>query len=256
MPETAHEPDALTFHWSKPVRKARGLGFWMLVVLVGMAAFFYLFQVVYPQAQRFTPVPHYVVALNPADPAARELMNKVQDIDFLILPPSSEATGAVNLEEHSPVFHPTFERHNLQLQDLPHKNFTVPPARLLQTDAPVLPPLDLSGLKPVTATVNPVVNTSPLSMRLSGPLALRAMVRPPDLSGLALSDPPACRFQLGVKADGSVSVALPVASMESAETMQKLAAILQGIRFAPASAEASAPVWGTASFEWSKGGAR
>lgn len=255
MPETAPEPHVLTFHWLKPVMKARGLAFWMLVVLLGLAAFFYLFQVVYPQAQRFTPVPHYIVALNPADPAARELMNKVQDMDFLILPPSSESAGTVNLEEHSPVFHPTFEGHSLQLQDLPHKAFQVPPARLLQTDAPVLPPLDFSELRPVTATVKPVVNANPLSLKLSGPLALRAMLQPPDLTGLALSDPPACRFQLGVNPDGTVSVALPVASVESAETLQKLTAVLQSIRFAPASAETSGPVWGTASFEWSKGGA-
>src|SRR5688572_20938389 len=70
MPDTRSESDPLIFHWDKPGRKARGLAFWLFVVLLSLAAFFYLFQVVYPQAQRFTPVPHHIVALNASDPAA------------------------------------------------------------------------------------------------------------------------------------------------------------------------------------------
>lgn len=250
MPDTRSESDPLIFHWEKPGRKARGLAFWLFVVLLSLAVFFYLFQVVYPQAQRFTPVPHHIVALNASDPAAREVMNKVQDLDFLILPPASEASGSVSLEEHFPVFHPTFEGHNLQLDDLPHKTFTVPPARLLQMDAPVLPPLDLRELKPVAPAANPAANTSHLAMRFTGPLASRVVIQPADLSGVTLSDPASCRFQLGVNADGLVEVALPLASTESAATIQKLGSIMQKIRFASANAGASGPVWGTATFEW------
>ena len=46
MPDTTPETP-LTFHWRKPVMKVRGLGFWVFVVLLGLAAFFYLFQVVF-----------------------------------------------------------------------------------------------------------------------------------------------------------------------------------------------------------------
>lgn len=257
MPEEkAPETNPLIFHWTIPVWKQRGLLFWMFVVLLGLAAFFYLFQVVYPQAQRFTPVPHQIVVLNPTDPAAKELMNRVHDRDFLILPPASESTSTVSLEEHAPVFHPTFEGHKLQLQDLPSKTFTVPPARLLQMDAPVLPPPDFTDLKvsPIP-TVKTVTVTPSLVLRLSGPLSLRVVKRTADLSGITMADPMSCRFQLGVNADGGVDVALPLSSGEDAETIAKLTAAMQSIRFAPASVQASAPVWGTVTFEWSKGGA-
>src|SRR4051812_46868447 len=171
MPETTPETP-LTFHWKRPVVKARGLAFWVFVVLLGLAAFFYLFQVVYPQAQRFTPVPHHIVALNAGDPTGREVLNKVQDQDFLIMPPPAEGAGAVNLDEHFPVFHPTFEGHTLQLEDLPHKTFTMPPARLLQMDAPVLPPLDLSELKsPAADPAKGLDKPAQLTMRFTGALA-------------------------------------------------------------------------------------
>ncbi len=256
MPQEAPERNPLTFQWNLSVQKQRGLVFWMFIVVLGLAAFFYLFQVVYPQAQRFTPIPHQIVALNSTDPSARELMNRVQDRDFLILPPPSDATSTVNLEEHAPVFHPSFEGHKLQLQDLPNKAFTVPPARLLQMDAPVLPLPDFSELKPVTASsaVKSVVNAPRLTVRVSGSLSLRAISRTPDLSGITMMDPSACRFQLGVNADGGVDVALPLSTAEDADTIEKLATALQTMRFAPASAKTSAPVWGTATFEWSKGG--
>jgi hypothetical protein len=253
MPESPPEPDALSFQWGKPARKARGLAFWVFVVVLALAAFFYLFQVVYPQSQRFTPVPHHIIALNPSDPAAREILNKVQDLDFLILPTASDAAGSVNLDDRSPVFHPTFEGHTLQLQDLPQKTFSVPPARLLQVDAPVLPPLDLKGIR--TEPLAPGPSKAPaakLKMRLAGPLASRAIARPPELSGILLNDAAACRFQLGVRADGSVEVALPLASTETSETTQKLGQELQAMRFAPSDAKTQEPTWGTATFEWSK----
>ena len=255
MPDDLPERNPLSFHWAEPVWKQRGLGFWAFIVLLGLAAFFYLFQVVYPQAQRFTPVPHQIVALNPTDPAVKELMNRVQDCDFLILPPT-DSTGAISLEEHAPVFHPSFEGHRLQLQDLPNKAFTVPPARLLQMDAPVLPPQDFSELKPnaISPAVKSMVTLPRIELRLSGPLSLRGIKRPVDLSGITLVDPSGCRFQLGVNADGSVDVALPLASTEDTETLQKVTAALQALRFTPASVKSSSPVWGTASFEWTPGG--
>jgi hypothetical protein len=223
----------------------------VFVVPLALAGFFYLFRVVYPQAQRFTPVPHHVVALNAADPAARELLNKVHDVDFLILPPQGEASGTVSLDEHAPVFHSTLEGHKLQLEDLPHQAIPIPPARLLQMDAPVLPPLDLSELKSTPAAAKAVVNVRGLTIRINGPLALRAMTHPPDLSGIFLSDPSACRFQIGVNSDGVVEVALPLASTENSEVLQKLGNVVQRIRFAPASTKGAEPVWGTATFEWS-----
>jgi hypothetical protein len=252
MPPPTSETDPRTFDWRKPDQRSRGLAFWMFVTLLGLAGFFYLFQVVYPQSQRFTPVPHHVVVLSPADPAARELMNKVQDLDFMILPPPSERVGSANLDEHSPVFHPTFEGHKLQLQDLPQKTFTVPPARLLQMDAPVLPPLDLRESRTSPPSAKAAGRSSRLTIKFSGPLASRAVTRAPDLSNISLDGPAACRFQLGVNAEGGVDVALPLSSSENAETMKELTSLLQGLRFAPAGEKQNGPMLGTATFQMSK----
>jgi hypothetical protein len=252
MPPPTSETDPRTFDWQKPERRSRGLAFWMFVTLLGLAGFFYLFQVVYPQAQRFTPVPHHVVVLSPADPAARELMNKVQDLDFMILPPPAERVGSANLEEHAPVFHPTFEGHKLQLQDLPQKTVTVPPARLLQMGAPVLPPLDLRESRTPAPAAKPAAGPVRLTMKLSGALASRGVERAPDLSNMTLNDPAACRFQLGVNAEGGVDVALPLASSENAETLKELTSVLQGMRFTPANGAQTGPMLGTATFQVSK----
>ena len=260
MPEKPAETHSLIFQWTHAGLRERGLLFWMLIVLLGAAAFFYAFQVAYPQSQRFTPVPQQVLMLTPADPGARVLLQKVQDGDFLIVPPSSSAAVAVELEDHAPVFHPSFEGHKMELQDLPHKSVSVPPARLLQMDAPVLPPLDLSELK---AEPMPGAKTllipPPLIMKLSGDLAKWEMTAAPNLAGVVLANPGNCRFKLGVNADGRVEFALPLQGKESPEVLQTLTQRLREIRFEPGGAgtqsKTGAPTWGQASFELSKGGA-
>ena len=258
MPEKPAEPHPLTFQWTHAGLRERGLLFWLVIVLLGAAAFFYVFQVAYPQSQRFTPVPQQVLMLTPADAKARAVLQKVQDRDFLIVPPTSAAAVAVELEEHAPVFHPSFEGHKMELQDLPHKSVRVPPARLLQMDAPVLPPLDLSELKaePVPVVKASVVAPS-LVMKLSGDLATWKVTAPPNLAGMDLADPGKCRFKLGVNADGQVEFVLPLQGKESPEVLQTLTQRLREVRFEPggrASNKPAGPTWGQVSFEWSKGG--
>lgn len=256
MPDKTAGPTPLTFHWSLSTLRERGLLFWGFIVALGLAAFFYLFQVVYPQSQRFTPVPQQVVMLNPAEPAARGLMNKVQDRDFLIVPATTAAASGVTLEARVPVFHPSFEGHKLDLKDLPHKAFSVPPARLLEMDAPVLPPLDLSEIKSVPSVPGmPVMGAPRLVMKLSGELAGHAMAGVPDFSALTLSDPGSCRFQLGVNAEGRVEFVLPITASEKPDVLEKLTQVLQRLRFVPASPATTTPVWGQAGFAWSTGGA-
>lgn len=260
MPEKPAEPHSLTFQWTHAGLRERGLLFWMLIVLLGAAAFFYVFQVAYPQSQRFTPVPQQVLMLTPADPGSLALLQKVQDGDFLIVPPSSAAAIAVELEDHAPVFHPSFEGHKMELQDLRQRGVSVPPARLLQMDAPVLPPLDLSELKPVPVPgVRVLVAPPPLVMKLSGDLAGWKVTVPPNLTGLELADPGNCRFKLGVNAEGRVEFALPLQGKESPELLQTLTQRLREVRFQPGRAgsppQPGVPTWGQVSFERSKGGA-
>ena len=221
----------------------------LALVCLGMAGFFYLFQVVYPQPQRFTPVPQRLLMLNQSDPAARALMQKVLDQDYLVVPSSSDLPSHMDLAEHAPRFRPSFEGHELTLLDLPQKAAPVPPARLLQVDEPVLPPMDLSGLKPMAAVQTPSKKTPKLVLRLSGGLEGRTPERVPDFSNLALADPGACRFQLGVKPDGSVEFALPMDAVEDPASLHRLTTQLRSIRFNPVPGTAGGtPVWGIASF--------
>lgn len=260
LPPEPETGQTLIFHWPKPLEQGRRLIFWIFVVILGLAAFFYVFQVVYPQSQRRTPVPHQVILLDPANPAARAILHKVQDRDFLVLPGEEAIPSRLRLEDTAPVFHPSYEDHRLELQELPHKQFTVPPARLLKVDEPMLPPLDLSELKPGN---KPPAGSSPavqprLHLKLDDGLVRRKVVHPPDFSGLEPANPGGHKVQLAVDANGQVWFALPLRETENLEISRQLAARLLLMRFEPldsAGAESGAktstdPHWGTATFEW------
>jgi hypothetical protein len=261
MPSDSSKETPLIFHWPRPLEQGRRLIFWIGVVALGLAAFFYVFQVVYPQSQRSTPIPHQVLLLDPSDPAARAILNKVQDRDFLVLPGEDPGTEAARLEDRAPVFHPSYEGHQLSLQDLPHKPFTVPPARMLKMDEPVLPPLDLAELKRADASSAPNAKTAAprLALKLTGALAKRKMIHPPDLAGLSPADPATLCIQLGVDAHGRVWFALPLRESESVQMSSDLASRLTQARFEPLDAKSGSegsllaqepPVWGIATFAW------
>jgi hypothetical protein len=253
--ETSSKETPLIFHWPRPLEQGRRLIFWIGVVALGLAGFFYIFQVVYPQSQRSTPIPHQILLLDPSDPVARSILNKVQDRDFLILPGDDPGTDASRLEDHAPVFHPSYEGHKLSLQDLPHKPFTVPPARLLKVDEPVLPPLDLSELKYAAKDGQaPPKEAAPrLVMKLSGNLATRKMIHPPDLTGISPANPGAHHIQLGVDAHGRVWFTLPLRESENPAMASELTERLAQVRFEPVEEKKKddqAPSWGVASFAW------
>jgi hypothetical protein len=255
MPVETSKESPLIFHWPRPLEQGKRLIFWIGVVALGLAGFFYVFQVVYPQSQRSTPIPHQVLLLDPSDPVARAILNKVQDRDFLVLPSDDPIANAAMLEERAPVFHPSYEGHQLSLQDLPHKPFTVPPARLLKVDEPVLPTLDLSELKRPTGEQAPAsTDAAPrLVMKLTGALASRKMLHPPDFTGLAPTDPGAHRIQLGVDAHGRVWFALPLRESENLAVSAGLTERVSQARFEPVAGKeqsADAPVWGVATFAW------
>ena len=271
MPQKTANPNdpPLTFQWVEPLRQGRRLGFWMFVVFVGLVAFFYLFQVVYPQTQRFTPVPQQIIALNPADPSAVALLSRVQDRDYLLLPSDNyNPASGPSLQESAPVFHPSFEGHQLKVQDLPYKAFTVPPARLLNVDKPVLPPLDLSDLKgeprapaPGKTKERPSPAQAKLVVNFVGDLAKRELVAQPDLSEVPLAYPESCRFQMGVDAAGRVEFILPVNTSEKPEVTPQMAGQLldrlQALRFQPQTAASggksnAGPTWGTAILFWAE----
>lgn len=144
----------LTFQWGEIERRWPNLFKWLVLTVLGMVGFSYVFKVAYPQYQVTVTAPHQVTVLNTADPASAPLLHKIADKDFLIIPDSAPH-GDVRLEDHVPVFHPSYEKHEFRLEDLPHAPSPVPPARLLDPTAPVLPPMDVSQLKRTPGNSNP-----------------------------------------------------------------------------------------------------
>ncbi|MEM8953271.1 MAG: hypothetical protein AAGD22_03880 [Verrucomicrobiota bacterium] len=69
----------LTFDWTRQRGTHRRLGVFVLLSASVHAFGFYLFQVVYPQPERFSPVPARVTRLVSDEPAVRGVLRGVED---------------------------------------------------------------------------------------------------------------------------------------------------------------------------------
>ncbi|TLD72012.1 hypothetical protein FEM03_04615 [Phragmitibacter flavus] len=263
MPPKVSSSLPLIFDWTPARGRFGRLMLALLIVIVGIAAFFYVFRVVYPQSERFTPVPHQVVMFDAGNPATTAIMNRVRDVDYLLLPTRNHQDNSPSLQRLAPVFRPSFEGHQLVLQDLPHRPFTAPPPRLIDVDAPVLPPLDLSELKElppqISSSGKAKTRTPRLRMKFHGLAEARLPRTLPDLSEVPLTDPSTCRFKIAVAPDGRITFALPLTNPDQAAAASLLTERVRRLRFAalPQTPEAttqhtsSATQWGEISFEWS-----
>jgi hypothetical protein len=229
-PESSDPP--LTFDWARPRGRRVVLALWMVVTLFALVAFFALFRVVYPQAQRSVPSAQQVVILHGADPANQVALNAVRDRDFMILPGVDDRSSRTTLESAGPVFHPSFENRQLQLLDLPQGASAIPPVRLHDLAAPVLPPLDLGDMKPLAPETRG--DPPPLSMSVSGELAARKIELRPDFAGAMPPEPEAWRFQIAVDGQGRVVVALPLDAPGKPEEVSGLLRLLRTLRFSSA----------------------
>ncbi len=252
MSKPAPTDSGLTFDWRKPRAEWARLAFWMLITFLGLAAFFALFRVVYPQTQRLVPSTQQITLLG-ADPAAQSVLNAVQDRDFLIIPSPDGKRNPVTLEDSAPVFHPSYEKHELKLLDLPQRSTKPPSVRLLDVREPVLPRLDLSELNRDSRTAAPPPAPKKLALQLRGGLASRKLVSQPKFGAQLMAEPESWRFHLGVDGAGQVIFALPVEAPGKLEESAPLLRLLRQIRFAPESAEKIS--WGEATLVWSRASA-
>ncbi len=247
MPKPPPTDPGLTFDWRKPRGERTRLVFWMLVTFFGLAAFFALFRVVYPQTQRRVPTAQQVTLLG-SDTAAQTVLNAVQDHDFLIIPSADSKRNLVSLEDRAPVFHPSYEKHELKLLDLPQRNTKPAPVRLLNVREPILPRLDLSELdrNPRTpSTARPIK----LALHLRGGLTSRVITSQPDFSTLQMAEPESWRFHLGVNSAGQVLFALPIEAPSKLGDAAPLLRLLRQIRLAPDASKDT--TWGGAALVWS-----
>lgn len=252
MPDPAETNPQLIFDWSKPRRQTARLIGWLLITGLGLAGFFFLFRVVYQPPRHFIPATNHITLLSSTDPAARALLQRVSDHDFFVFANNSESRDAPSLDEQAPVFHPSFEKHELRLQDLPQRDTKPPPVRLLDVTAPTLPRPALQDMRaPATAVSPPPASIARLSLHLTGALQARKMISTPDLAKLPPLDYTAWRFQVGVDREGRVAFTLPLATSEKPADAAEVLRLLRELRFAP-DEKAASPMWGIASFDWSQ----
>lgn len=251
MPETPDPESRLIFDWRKPKGQLGRLLLWIMVTLLALSVFFFLFRVVYPQTQRFIPVVQQIVILNPSDPTSRASLNHVEDRDFMVLPSGDQQKGGTNLDDHAPVFHPLYEKHELKLLDVPQRNSTVAPLRLLDVTVPILPRLDLSELHRQSPPEKSAAAAPVLELYISGALDTRKLTFRPEFPAAGISDPEAWHFKIGVNSSGRVIFALPTGNPEKNDEAARLLGLLQQLRFEPdASQSADTPVWGLATMNW------
>lgn len=246
MPKPLQTEPGLTFDWRKPRAEWARLAFWMLVTFLGLAAFFALFRVVYPQTRRIVPTAQQITVLG-ADPATRTVLNAVQDRDFLIIPSTDGKRNPVSLEERAPVFHPSYEKHEIKLLDLPQRDTKPAPVRVLDVREPVLPRLDLSKLAPAPRAASP--SPKRLTLQVRGALAARRAASEPEFDGLQMAEPESWRFHLGVDGAGHVIFALPIETPGKLEEAAPLLRLFRQVRFTPDSMDKI--TWGEATLVWS-----
>lgn len=244
-----HEAAGLTFQWRERDSPHVRLFFCLLLTTAGAALFFMLFKVVYPQARHFSTAPQQVMLLDPAQPAARDIVSQARDENFLLLGTNSDPsqTGLVR-DELLPVFQPSFAGFTMKLVDLPGVRDSHSLPRVFIAAETPLPPVatvkkaHLENAR--TGTAGRV-----LRVALHGDLSARGLAGPREVnSELAAGGGTLPRYRVAVSAAGLVTFALPLEDVPDAKQARAWQDSLAGLRFKPGRRQE--PQWGEVSFEW------
>ena len=245
----------LIFSWRDRDGSGWRLAGWLVITIVLVGGVFLLFQVVYPQSRHHITYPQEILVFDASQPATRALLGRVRDRDYLLIPPDTESLAKA--QEALPVFRPSFQDFSARLRELPQVKAPLQTPRIFSPDALPLPPVILPALDAAQQQAGAgqparVVRKQALRVKITGPLAERALQSTRDLPGVALTDPGSTRFRIYVSAPGQVTLALPVSrpdeTPESAALMKDLHQRVAGLRFAPA--PGAAVVAGDVSFQW------
>lgn len=239
MSAKSHEHGPLIFAWNARDHSTWHLVVALLLLMGAMAAFFVIFRIVHPVAQRLPTTPQRVIALDPKDPAALALIHRAQDRSFALL---SDAEATAPLENSLMAFKPSFDGYQLTLRETPPVATTVRQPRLFTPGVDVLPPVPRRATEPVTAT--PVAT---LRAVMSSTLAKRGLANA-ELPGIALTQPTRVQFRVAVGSAGQVITALPLGNADDVTVMSQLYNAISSLRFNPS--EAKRVEWGEISFRW------
>ena len=233
----------LIFAWHVRDHSMMRLVVALVLLMAAMSAFFFIFRIVHPVAQRLPVTPQHVISLDPNNPAELALIHRAQDRSFALL---SDADSVTPVESPLLAFHPSFDGHEIKLRELEPAPAAIHQPRLFTAAADVLPPVPRRAVDPVAAPPAAklhAIMSSSLEQR--GPASV-------ELSDIKLTQPARVQFRVAIGSAGQVITALPLSGVEDAEVMNQLHAAVVALRFT--SADTHRVDWGEVSFRWEGGG--
>lgn len=212
------------FAWANDHRVWMHLSAFLLFSVIIHGAGFYLFKVVYPAPVRVEPEPDAIQVMEPGDPAARAVLQRLGDRAIYLLPPSTQAEVRLRLESIQVHFTPAFQKS---------EPAALPPPCLEKGPGPVTP-LPLEAGVPGRSSGRVFVKIDP---GLAGrPLAPWSVLH--DYLGLAESIPTA-RFTLEIAPGGEVTVTGVEGELGDGERAELAGAVESTLRFVPAEGKAA-----------------
>lgn len=243
-PKDGEPVGPLTFQWVVSETTLWRLIFYAFVTVLAVGGFFFVFRVVYPESHRAPLVSRRVLLLTGDDSASRALVQRAVDQSFALLPsPEPDSSTQAMLPE----FTPSFAGYRMRLKGLPPTALDEPKPRLSIPGRVVLPPVDRPSSSPLHSP--PPVSEKQLWVEISGSAASR-LATAPILDGVLLLEPTRLRFRLGIDASGRVVFALPLESIDDADTQLRLQKTVENLRFRPD--PDNGLTWAQASFSWKK----
>ncbi len=182
---------------------------------------FYLFQVVYPTPSRVEPDQGEIVLLDPADPAIRNLLQRVEDRSVYFLPVSQQTNVRVELEDAIIPFSPSFGKAPLELIS-PEYSWSIPYTGLREGP-------EIENLQPLPTSVT-VEKEGDLSDRTLAPWSVLD-------DYLSRADwIPDIRVRLSISPEGTVSVNSVEGEIDE-ESRDSLVRVIEStLRFLPSNA--------------------
>jgi hypothetical protein len=215
------------------------LMFLLFVSLVGHIVVFYLFQVSYQPAERWTPRTRGAMLLSSVDPISVQVLRELDDRTFHLHGAGGSEVAAYSLTKMSPRFRPSFFAHEVALRSrpAPEREETLP--MLLAPGSIELPeiPLTESFASPTVATHGPGrPEFVEIHAVLEGPASALSLQILPQLRNelaSAVGSWNRIRLRLAVEADGSIANLLTESVDEGSVSPRTLEKVRQGVRFQP-----------------------
>jgi hypothetical protein len=238
-------PHGLIFQWLAREGRGWNLLVGILATTMALAGFALLFQVVYPAARRQPLAVQRMVLLDSSSPAARAILDRVRDHDFLVLPPVNLVSTPP--EAATPVFSPSFKDFKLEPKDIlesrTHGSAQLP--RLFRPEKPLLPPLPPA---PVTQA-RPVAPPQSLQMTVTEGLEMRGITRPVTFHDARFAEMLNVSYRIAVAPDGRVALVVPLSDPgNQTEVFGEVRSAFSSLRFQ--TRPSSEMEWGTVTLQW------